>query len=302
MANPLSWLPFHGDKRSGRAALLGGALTLSLVMHLGLPFVNWHRVEAVSESPVQVTLMPPPPMPLPEADDPVLAPDEDDVDEPKKADLPVQKTVKTAQQPKKEEKPVDKPPEEAAPPKPSIEDERAAKLAELEAKRAERIAARAQRRAEREAARLKVQEGSGGKKGGAPDTGEWKTGKPDAVYLCNGDDKGTELHVMKARPLSEWIPIVPTVLTGFETRPGLGGYLDHIQQVTQRDRSHEPRRIGFIELSLPNDVLQIPLDEPRGVRIAVGRGDARCLVGFKYAANLFPFSIQRAPVRIIDGS
>ena len=305
MANPLSWLPFHGDKKSARAAMLGGALTLSLFIHVGLPFMNWHRGEAVSESPVTVTFMPPPPIPLPEADEPVMATDEDDSPDPK-IDAPVQKTIKPAtkeaqKEPEHEEKP---PPPDSAPPEVVVktDDDRAARLAALEKLRADRIAERARKRAEREAAAAarRAQLGSGGVKGGAPDSGEWKTGKPDAVYMCGADDKGDELHITKARPLSEWIPIVPTVLAGFDTRPGLGGYLDHIQQVVSRDRTQLPRRIGFVEMSLPNDVLQFPLEEPRGVRVAVGRLDARCLIGFKYASNLFPFSILRAPARIID--
>ncbi len=303
MANPLAWLPFHGDKRSRRAALLGGALTASLCMHFGLPFIHWQRIEAVSETPVQVTLLPPPPVPVPEADEPVEAPDEDDVDAPKKEDAPVQKPQKEAD---KETPPkVEEPPAKVSvpPPIPTVDRQAAwkARLADLQRRRAERLAERMRQRAEREAARQRL--GLGGKKGGAPDTGAWKTGKPDSTYLCTANDKGIELHVMRARPLREWITIVPTVLAGFDTRPGLGGYLDHVQQIVQRDHTHgAPRRLGFVELGLPSDVLQFPLEEPRGVRIAVGRLDAHCMVGFKYAARLFPFTIQRAPVRIIDGS
>jgi hypothetical protein len=89
-------------------------------------------------------------------------------------------------------------------------------------------------------------------------------------------------------------------LAGFETRPSLGRYIDDIAQIIGRNRDTDPKRIGFVEMALPNDVLQLELEEPRGVRIAVGRLDARCLVGFRYASKLFPFTINRAPVRIID--
>jgi hypothetical protein len=285
--------------------VLGGGLVLSLGIHLGLPFVNWHRVEAVSETPVSVSLMPPPPLPLPEADEPKISPDEDDSDAPKVPDKPIAKQAKTEPTPAPEEaKPEAKPEEKAAPPSVKL-DSMTEKLALQQKQREERIAAMQARRAAAIAAREAKRaqqgtDGSGGVKGGAPDTGEWKTGKPDAVYMCNADDKGEELHVTRARPMSEWIAIVPTVLAGFDTRPDLGGYLNRMQQISIRDRNQLPKRIGWVELALPNDVLQLPLEEPHGVKIAVGRLDAKCLVGFKYAGTLFPFTIQRAPVRIID--
>lgn len=314
MANPLAWLPFYGDTRSRRAALFGAGLVLSLGMHVGLPFVRWQRVEAVSESPITVELMPPPPMPLPEAEELKPVPNEEESPAPPVPDKPPDPDA-TAPDPDKvadpaKDEPVedidepDEPPPEESAPRIDLNKDAAQRLAELEKRRAERMAERMKRRAALEAARAArraARGGAGGEKGGAPDTGEWKTGKPEAVWLCNAGDRGTELHVTKERPLSEWVSIVPTVLTGFVTRPNLGGYLERTKQVIGRDRTQNPRRIGFVEVSLPTDVLQIELEEPRGVRIAVGRLDARCLVGFKYAQGLFPFSIARAPVRIIDG-
>jgi hypothetical protein len=86
--NPLSWVPFHGDKRSRRAALLGGALVASLGFHVGLPLADWHSVEAVSDVPITIELMPPPPMPLPEADELVPVPNEEAVELPPKEDVP----------------------------------------------------------------------------------------------------------------------------------------------------------------------------------------------------------------------
>ena len=300
MANPLAWLPFHGDKRSRRAALLGGALVLSLGMHVAMPFVRWQSIEAVSESPVQVTLMPPPPMPLPEDDKLKVAPDPVDSPAPRTDDAPAP-APKEPQQAKPAVEPVDDP-EPAEPPKmPAVEvPDAAARLAAYDKRRADRIAERERRRADREA-RLAAARASGGTKGGAPDSGTWKIGTPAAAYLCNAEDRGTELHVTKERPLSEWIAIVPTVLAGFDTRPGLGGYLERTQQVVTRDRTQRPSHIGFVEMALPDEVIQLPLDEPRGVRVAIGRLDGHCLVGFKYSARLFPFSILRAPARIVDG-
>lgn len=319
MANPLAWLPFHGDKRSRRAALLGGALVVSLGMHLGLPWVRWQSIEAVSESPITVELMPPPPIPLPEAEELKPVPNEEESPAPPQPDQPVDKDATAPEEVVEAEEavpedPIEDVPDEPAPPEPAppVEEvvpprfdprqDAAARLAALEKRRAERLAERARRLAERDARRAarRARAGAGGERGGAPDSGEWRTGTPEASWLCTAVDRGTELHVTKERPLSEWVAVVPTVLAGFVTRPGLGGYLDDIKQVISRDRRQLPRRIGFVEMSLPNDVLQIELEEPRGVRIAVGRLDARCLVGFKYASGLFPFSIMRAPVRIID--
>lgn len=324
MANSPSWLPFQGDASSRRAAVLGAALVLSLGLHVALPFVRWHHVEAVSESPITVELMPPPPMPLPEADELKPVPNEEDSPSPPEPDKPAQadtapaptKAAAAAEEP--EPAPVEEPvepeppaPSEAAPPAVLPDQAAAARLAELERRRAERLAARERRLAEREArraarlaeaaAKAGAKAGAGGEKGGAPDSGDWRTGKPSAVYLCSATGKGDEVRVSKSRPISEWVTIVPTALAGFSTRPALGGYLGGIQQVVGRDRTVGPRRIGFVEMSLPNDVLQIDLEEPRGVRIAVGRLDARCLIGFKYAQGLFPFSVVRAPVRLIDG-
>lgn len=305
--NPLSWVPFHGDKRSRRAALLGGALVVSLGVHVGLPFMDWHSVQAVSDGPITVEFMPPPPMPLPEADELVPVPNEEEVKLPPREDIPAAAKVAQAEpeavepdEPAEIDEP-EPPPPEASKLKPSPEE--LARIAEFDRRRAERTALREKRRAEREArraARLAAAEAAGGKKGGAPPAGDYKTGKPDAVYLCNASDRGTELKVSKARGINDWITIIPTVLTGFQTRPSLGSYVDDVAQVITRNRDVEPKRLGFVELSLPNDVLQIELEEPRGVRLAVGRLDARCLVGFKYASRLFPFSIARAPVRIID--
>ena len=51
---------------------------------------------------------------------------------------------------------------------------------------------------------------------------------------------------------------------------------------------------------MSDDVMQFELEEPRGVKLAFGRLDARCLIGFKYGSRLFPIVLLRAPARIID--
>lgn len=317
MANPLAWLPYHGDRAARRALALGAALVLSALGHFVLPFVRWHSVQAISTEPMVVTLMPPPPMPLPEAEELVPTTDEVDSDAEPVEDEPAKipaapdpEVLKKKETPEPETEPAPEPPPEPAaepaedlppPVLPALENPDAAqRLAELEKRRAERAAERERRRAERAARRqAALEKGAGGRKGGAPPSGEWKTGKPDAVYLCGATDKGTELYVTRTRPLDEWIPIVPTVFAGFPTRPGITGYLDDVNLILARDRS-QIRRIGFMEMALPNDVLQVELEEPRGVRVAFGRLDARCLIGFKYTSRLFPVVLLRAPARILD--
>lgn len=311
LLNPLSWVPFHGDKRSRRAALLGAALVVSLGFHAGLPMMKWHNVEAISNETIVVEFMPPPPMPLPEAEELVPVPNEEEVKAPVDENKPV--AAKAEPEPVDEPDEPDEPeePEEPDEPEPPPPSENApkfqpspaelARIAEFDRKREERRLLREKRRAERDARRAAREAAeNGGRKGGAPPASDYKTGKPDAVYLCNATDKGHELQVTKQRGIHDWITIIPTVLAGFETRPSLGRYVDDIAQVIGRTRDVGPKRLGFVELALPNEVLQIELEDPRGVRIAVGRLDAKCLVGFKYASKLFPFSITRAPVRIID--
>ena len=314
MANPLAWLPYHGDRAARRALALGSALVLSTLAHFVLPFARFSSVEAVSVEPMVVSLLPPPPMPLPEAEELVPTLDEVDSDaepvedEPAKvptAPVPAAKELEPVPEPEPEpvEEPSPPPEEEPAPPPPVPaldHPDAATRLAELEKRRAERAAERERRRAERAARRqAALEKGAGGRKGGAPPTGEWKTGKPDAVYLCGATDKGTELYVTRTKPLDEWIPIVPTVFAGFPTRPSITSYLDDVQLIQARDRS-KIRRIGFMEMALPNDVLQVELEDPRGVKVAFGRLDARCLIGFKYTSRLFPVVLLRAPARILD--
>lgn len=306
LLNPLSWVPFHGDKRSRRAALLGAALVFSLTFHAGLPMVKWHNVEAIANETIVVEFMPPPPMPLPEAEELVAVPNEEEVKAPVNEEKPVAKKAEPEPEPDEPDEPEET--EEPEPPAPSEiapkfqpSPEELARIAEFDRKREERRLAREKRRAEREARRAaREAEANGGRKGGAPPASDYKTGKPDAVYLCNATDKGHELQVTKQRGIHDWITIVPTVLAGFATRPSLGRYVDDVTQIISRSRDVGPKRLGFVELALPNEVLQIELEEPRGVRIAVGRLDAKCLVGFKYASKLFPFSVARAPVRILD--
>jgi hypothetical protein len=315
VANPKAWLPYFGETGQKRVTFVGAALVLSLGLHVAIPASGmFHRVAPISDQPVVFELVTPPPMPMPEADKQKMAPDDKDLeapddDEPVQAEEePEEKAPTPDDAPPAEPPPaaaqVDPPPEQLAKdPPPELADNAAQKdpnqakadAEERERRRQERIAERRRRLEER-----RRQRASGGEKGGAPDSGDWKTGKPDSVYACTATARGEELQVHKARPLDEWATILPTLLAGFRTKPDIGDYLDGTTQIVSRERK-SLRRIGFVEMALPSDVLSVELDSPRGTKLHMGRSDGRCLVGFRYTVQIFPFVVQRVPMRIIEG-
>jgi hypothetical protein len=297
----------------------------SVLLHSGIPLggVFW-RVQSVTQLPVTLTLES---LPAPPAEEPDDAPDDapDDEPDPTKpdeptTDEPAPKQPEPDEPAPKEPVPRDAPPPEPAPaePPPDVAEpepvgdppppldaapdpaaDLAARIAERERKRAEWLAEREKRRAERAArreARRRAQEERrrAAEAGGAPESGE-QHGKPEPVYLCSATDKGVELPVRTERPLTAWMPIVPTVFAHFETRPSLDAWLRRTSQV------FVPRkRLGLMDFAAPPEVMQFRLEEPRGVTIAVGRLDVRCMVGMTYRAKLFPLKLSRVPARIID--
>jgi hypothetical protein len=316
--------PWDPDAARGGVGLLVVGVVVSVVLHGGIPLsgVYW-RPQSVTQLPVTMVLEA---LPLPPAEELVEAPDADDgPDEPdqpdapdapaepapdKPADKPTEAVVEPEPPPAPEPpepaatpEPVgDAPPPPDAAPLPDADAELAARIAERDQKRAAWLAEREKRRAEREArreARRRAAEEAarrrgGGEKGGAPEAGETQ-GTPDDVYLCTATDKGEKLRVRTERPLTAWVPIVPTVFAHFETRPGLDAWLRRTSQV------YVPRkRIGLMDFASPPEVMQMKLEQPRGVTIAVGRLDARCLVGLTYRPKLFPIKLSRVPARIVD--
>lgn len=145
-------------------------------------------------------------------------------------------------------------------------------------------------------------ERAGGGQGGGSTTrlgGKHAGDDVDAIYACTAHALGDEVQIRQQRPLSEWVTVVPTVLVPFDTRPGLGEYIEGVSQIVSR-KHRGVKRAGPVEFALPAEVLQMELDAPRGVRIAIGRLDGRCMVGFRYSRQLFPLTLHRVPVRIID--
>lgn len=277
---------------------------VSVVVHSGIPFggIFWPH-SSVTTLPVTIVVES---MPLPPAEELVEAPDEVDIDAPEEPDEPAptkepaEPTPPVPDEPEEPEEPDEPEPPEPPPPPPTLppdlNGDLAQRIAEREKARAEYQAERAKRFADREArhvARRKAREAAA-RKGGAPEAGE-KQGTPDPVYLCTPTDKGAEVQVRTERPITSWMPIIPTVFAHFETRPGLDSYLSRANQV------FVPRkRIGLLDFAAPAEVLQMKLEEPRGVTIAAGRLDVRCMVGLSYRPKLFPITLKRLPVRIID--
>lgn len=170
---------------------------------------------------------------------------------------------------------------------------RARARAQRQAKLAARRAERAQAREERDEARREEIRKNG--IGGIP------PGDPRALFACDATTRGDQIHLRAERAVNDWVSIVPTVLLPFETRPSLGDYVDQTTQVVKRGRSGV-RRVGSVEMAIPQEVLQLPLDMPPSARLAVGHLDGRCLVGFSYtrgSKDLFPITLHRVPIRMM---
>ena len=297
--------PWDPDATRGGGGLLAAGIFVSLLVHSGIPFggVFWPR-SSVSTLPVTIQFES---MPLPPAEEVVEAPDELDIDapdsdEPEPTPTPTPPTKAVPDEPDEPDEPDGKkvealPDGVAQPPPlaPDLKGDLAQRIAEREQARAEWQAERDKRRLLREARhRARRDRQAAARKGGAPESAS-QQGTPDPVYLCTATDKGVEVVVRTERPITSWIPIIPTVFAHFETRPGLDKYLEHSNQVYV-----VRKRIGLMDFAAPAEVLQMKLEEPRGVTIAAGRLDVRCMVGLSYRPKLFPIKLMRMPVRIID--
>ena len=279
MANPKAWLPFFGETGGKRAAFVGAGLVASLAIHFAVPYSGmFHSVEAVSDGPIVVELLAPP-IPLPPSDQLNPTPNEEDVDAPVLDDAPVQEPEEEEDLDALEDEPsdavplpTDGAPDATADPPPDLKPIDEAPVAdapptstktaqELQAERDEKRRQRLEERRKRFEARQKKRKGSGGRRGGAPDSGEWKQGTPESVYACTATERGEEIRVHRERPIDDWITIVPTVLAGFRTRPDIGDYLGELSHIVSREKKGL-RRLGFGEVALDNVVMQLELDDP----------------------------------------
>lgn len=303
------------------------ALVASLMMHGAIPIAALAIPVKKAQSRAEIELIRTPPSENP------VEPETETPDSDKKETEDAEKTVVPQKKaPEKKAPPAKKPPPKKMPPKKSAKDAtdgqdiddadlppakvdpkakggrivkataaelakafRARARAEREAKRAAIRAERARERDERDAARREEIRKNG--IGGIP------PGDPRALFACDADTRGDQVHLRAERAVNDWVAIVPTVLLPFETRPSLGDYIDQTTQVVKRARSGV-RRVGGVEMAIPQEVLQLPLDMPPGGRLAVGHLDGRCLIGFSYtrgSKDLFPITLTRVPIRMMFG-
>ncbi len=86
----------------------------------------------------------------------------------------------------------------------------------------------------------------------------------------------------------------------FPTEPGLTGYMEGVSRIKKRDRRYV-NKLGTVELALPSTPIDVAFEDPGGTVGRLGRGDARCLVGFKWnGKKLWPFTVTRMPAELID--
>ncbi len=307
--------PWDPDATRTGSMLLVVGLLVSVGLHSGIPIAGsmW-RVKSITQLPVTMEFES---MPLPPAEE--LADGTDEVDDPveEPAEEPTPEAKPTPKEPEPEPEPAEPeptdaepadaepepteappaeaPPTEATPP--TSDAELAQRIAERDAKRAAWIAERQKRIAERAARRQAAREKAAREarqKGGAPESGNTE-GTPEPVYLCTATEKGQSYTPRTERPITAWMSIVPTVFAYFESRPNLADYLGRMSQV------YVPKkRIGIIDFAAPAEVMQLSLEQPAGTKIAIGRLDARCLIGLRYRPKLFPIELKRLPARIVN--
>ncbi len=293
-----------------RALVTGLAVCVSVSLHFGMPFVRFPQAKPAKSRMVVELMRPPPPIPVPVAEEEIIAPPSETTGPAPPADAPappvdapadVEDMPDAPDDAPAEAAPSDTPPDDSPPEEttlPEVAPEGAVRVSRAE-QLAQRIADRkarleAMRKAADEARKQRAAAGGGGAPLTALDPGD-----PEAVFLCEGTSRGRQVRVTAERPLTSWITVVPTAIVGFDTRPGIGDYLDDIGQVLQREKNPKAR-LGHVEFALPAQPLQFDLDAPRGVRISLGRTDGRCLVGLKYTRQLFPLTMKRVPLRMVD--
>jgi hypothetical protein len=311
--------PFRKMPQDWSRPVFVGAIVLSFLAH-GLIWAGWKfgfPLKTEARSTIAMSIVEVPPLPAveePQKDAPPL-PDEGSPAGPEKNPPPVEDVVKT---------PPPTPEDNATPPEPKpkprarpikrnkempdwlqkLKKRRALNRDRARAKRQALIDARRRGRSGKGGGNGKGRgsgQGDGNERGGGGTKAGGKIGTPDDVWACNASDRGVRVPVKADRPLGEWVTIVPSVLMPFDARPGMGSYLGDVKHIMSRDRRKSGiRRVGPAELALPNNPLQMPLENPKGVRLVLGRSDARCLVGFRWTRQLFPITLHKVPMRMID--
>lgn len=303
------------------------ALALSLVVHGAVPL--WGRSLAEPEpARVSLSLLPMPPMPVPVVEDvPPPPPDEELPPEPPRARKPPPASERSpqAEKPPPEPKAPAGEPEPPSPapvapepaPTPSTPPSAPQRVANVdpESPRNRRFDLKRMREESLRRAGLRNRLAAAKRKSGdsateaegqesqtkgasTPSLGGENRGNPRDVYDCGPTELKRRHRVREQRPLTDWVTVVPTALMPFRARPSLGSYLRNVAQVSVR-RARGEKRAGPVEFALPAQVLQLELEKPAGARIALGLLAGRCLVGFRYAKELFPLTLSRVPARIV---
>lgn len=113
-------------------------------------------------------------------------------------------------------------------------------------------------------------------------------GEGERVYACGARDKGAVVAVTAARPMTRYADVVPVGLFP-------PSYLEEVVQIA---REGGPS-LGRFEMALPAHEVVVQLDTPAGGVFALGRRDARCVVGFSWARAVFPLTFRSMPARYI---
>jgi len=273
------------------------AILLSTGLHVGFPLISKVKIkktEAVSI--MEIIGAPPPDVPMPENDVPIDAPIDEEVGEPMAGE--------------KNEEPSAAAPEEApTPPPANKKPDNSLKLPKNEdlQELADRLRSNRQKRTGSNKAgggNGKGQGGQGGKGktkgGGAAQSSRTVKGVPGKLYQCSKHGLVREIKVRKERRISDWVTIIPTVVSPFKSRPSLRSYLPSLKQIVTRDL-RGLRRYGPVEFSLPSRTLQLYVEKPSNYTMVVGKSEGRCLIGLKYTRDIFPLEIRKAPVRFLSG-
>ena len=272
------------------------AFLVSFGLHSVIPIASQIAITPVEAvSIIEIIGAPPPPVPMPEAEVAVDAPPDDGIGAPKAGD----KSDEAPPEKKAPDTPVKTPAVKTVP----KSNDNALKTKKNEDLRdlAERLR-RNRNKGKGTGTGSGGQGGTGDKKGGGATTPTRTVkGKPGSVYQCSKDGLAQEIKVRKSRRITDWVTIVPTVLSPFKTRASLRSYLPRIKQVVSR-RTNKVRRLGPVEFALPAEPIRLYLDSPKGWTAVLGKIEGRCLVGVKYTSRLFPLELRGVPARLLNSS
>jgi hypothetical protein len=117
-------------------------------------------------------------------------------------------------------------------------------------------------------------------------------GPSESVHACRAKERGPAVRVIRSKNLDRYVDFIPTGL--FPPR-----YARGMAQVIERKRDGVAP-LGHLEFAMPPREVPIPMDIPEGSIFAVGRPDARCIIGFSWTDEVFPMTFKGIPARYVD--